>query len=43
MALALFHLIRALSMKWILVPAKESFSSKKGINYGHFFIWSKKL
>jgi hypothetical protein len=30
MALALFHLIMALSMKWILVLAKESFSSKKG-------------
>ena len=30
MALVLFYLIMALSMKWILVLAKESFSSKKG-------------
>jgi AcrR family transcriptional regulator len=30
MALALFHLIRASSMEWMLVSAKESLSSKKG-------------
>jgi AcrR family transcriptional regulator len=30
MASALFHLIRASSMEWMLVPAKESLSSKKG-------------
>jgi hypothetical protein len=30
MALPLFHLIIALSMKWILVPTKEFLSSKKG-------------
>ena len=30
MASALFHLIRASSMDWMLVSAKESLSSKKG-------------
>ena len=30
MASALFHLIRASSMEWMLVPTKESLSSKKG-------------
>jgi AcrR family transcriptional regulator len=30
MASALFHLIRASSMEWMLVPAKESLSSKRG-------------
>jgi hypothetical protein len=30
MASALFHLIRASSMEWMLVPAKESLRSKKG-------------
>jgi len=30
MASALFHLIRASSMEWMLVSSKESFSSKKG-------------
>lgn len=29
-ASALFHLIRAASMEWMLVPTKESLSSKKG-------------
>jgi hypothetical protein len=31
MALALFHLIRASSMEWMLVPTKESLSSKRGL------------
>ena len=31
MASALFHLIRASSMEWMLVPTKESLSSKKGL------------
>jgi AcrR family transcriptional regulator len=30
MAEALFHLIRASSIEWMLVPAKKSFSSKRG-------------
>jgi hypothetical protein len=30
MVWALFHLIRALSMKWVLAPTKEFLSSKKG-------------
>jgi hypothetical protein len=30
MASALFHLIRASSIEWMLVPTKESLSSKKG-------------
>jgi len=30
MASALFHLIRASSMEWMLVPTKESLGSKKG-------------
>jgi hypothetical protein len=30
MASALFHLIRASSMEWMLVPTKESLNSKKG-------------
>ena len=30
MAEALFHLIRAASIEWMLVPAKKSFNSKRG-------------
>jgi AcrR family transcriptional regulator len=31
MASALFHLIRASSIEWMLVPTKESLSSKRGV------------
>ena len=43
MAQALFHLIRASSIEWMLVPAKESPQFEEGIYYGHFFKWSEKI
>jgi hypothetical protein len=49
MALALFHLIRALSTEWILVPTKEFLSSTKGLIMDIFlngvkkYEWSEKI
>ena len=42
MALALFHLIRASSMEWMLVPTKESLSSKRGLIMDIFLYGVKK-
>ena len=42
MASALFHLIRASSMEWMLVPTKESLCSKKGFIMNIFLHGVKK-
>jgi AcrR family transcriptional regulator len=42
MASALFHLIRASSIEWMLVPTKESLSSKKGFIMNIFLHGVKK-
>ena len=42
MAQSLFHLIRASSIEWMLKPAKESPSSKKGLIMNIFFNGVKK-